>query len=56
MITFLDSPSAPKQSNGQKMAEALSEIAARGGLSEFGDGSQWQREERQDRTLPGRGE
>lgn len=38
------------------MAEALGEIAARGGLSEIGDASQWQREQRQDRTSPGRDE
>ena len=57
MITFLDAiPSTPKESDGQKMAEALREIAARGGLSELGDPSEWQRQQRQDRPLPGREE
>jgi hypothetical protein len=57
MITFLDPVATmPRQSDGQRMADALSEIAARGGLSGFGDASQWQREQRQDRTLPGRDE
>jgi hypothetical protein len=57
MITFLEAaPTTPKESDGQKMAEALCEIATRGGLSELGDAGEWQREQRQGRPLPGRGE
>lgn len=57
IITFLHAtPSNPKESDGQEMAAALREIAARGGLSAIDDASKWQREQRQDRPLPGRDE
>ena len=38
------------------MATALAAIADAGGLSEFGDPTDWQREIRVDRALPGRDE
>jgi hypothetical protein len=38
----------------QRALEALSRIAARGGLAGIADPSTWQREQRADRTLPGR--
>ena len=57
MITILaPTPLTSQRSDGAKMAEALREVAARGGLSGIGDASQWQREQRTDRPLPGRGE
>lgn len=56
IITFLGPSSPPTEPDGQQMAEALREISTRGGLSEFGDASQWQRDQRQDRPLPGRDE
>lgn len=39
---------------GQKMADALEKLASIKGLSDVTDPSTWQREERQDRELPGR--
>lgn len=41
---------------GGRMADALSAIANAGGLKGIEDPSQWQREIRTDRPLPGRGE
>lgn len=43
-----------KKSNGKKMAEILSRIAAVGGVSSIKDPSAWQSEIRKDRPLPGR--
>lgn len=55
MVTLLDPPtrSLPR-SDGVAAAAILAEIAARGGLTEFGDPLEWQREVRADRPLPGR--
>ena len=39
---------------GHRMAEALTSLASTGGLAEIGDPSEWQREIRSDRPLPGR--
>jgi len=36
--------------------QALRDLAARGGISSFGDALEWQRETRRDRALPGREE
>lgn len=41
-------------SNGKAMAEALEKLAAVGSLVEISDPAEWQRQERQDRVLPGR--
>lgn len=57
MVTLLESPREPRRlppSDGAAMADILAEIAARGGLKEFGDPLEWQREVRKDRPLPGR--
>lgn len=46
----------PDRSDGQRvaaMADALQRLATRGGLS-IADASTWQREQREDRPLPGR--
>jgi hypothetical protein len=51
-VTVLDS--ASNGSRGREMAEALEEIASRGGISSIPDPSAWQREIRQDRPLPDR--
>jgi hypothetical protein len=39
---------------GQKMADALEKLAALNALPDITDPEAWQRETRQDRTLPGR--
>lgn len=41
---------------GKRMAEALDKLASINALSEISDPSAWQRDERQDRQLPGRDE
>ena len=40
----------------QQAVQALRDLAARGGISSFGDALEWQRNARQDRVLPGREE
>src|SRR5438445_13140081 len=44
----------PNGSRGKEMADALAQIAARGGIASIPDPAAWQREIRQDRPLPGR--
>ncbi len=39
---------------GRRMAEALESLAQKGGVSGIANASDWQREQREDRTLPGR--
>ena len=51
-VTILDE-SRPA-SNGKAMAEALEELAAANSLAEIADPAEWEREQRQDRNLPGR--
>jgi hypothetical protein len=46
-----ESANAP---SGAKMAEALEKLAALGTLTRIADPVAWQREQRQDRVLPGR--
>jgi hypothetical protein len=41
--------------SGERLASALNEISAQGGLKSFGSNpSEWQREQRKDRSLTGR--
>lgn len=47
---------ASNPESGQSPVDVLKRIAARGGASSFGDASEWQRETREDRVLPGRDE
>ncbi|MEK7830217.1 MAG: hypothetical protein AAB401_03980 [Acidobacteriota bacterium] len=51
-VTILDQ--SKTASNGKAMAEALEKLAAAGSLAEITDPIEWQREQRQDRALPGR--
>jgi hypothetical protein len=54
-VTILDSPAEIDASTqGQRMAEALERLAATNALSHIKDPSEWQREIRKDRPLPGR--
>ena len=55
-VAILDEPTSltRKATQGQKMAEALEMLAALNALPDILDPVEWQREARQDRTLPGR--
>jgi hypothetical protein len=48
-------PLSPEDAaRGARMLEVLNALAARGGVPEYGDPVEWQREIRKDRPLPGR--
>lgn len=55
-VTILQSTatSSTAASNGKAMAEVLEKLAATNSVSEITDPSAWQRDQRQDRVLPGR--
>ena len=52
-VIVVEDASANGAGRGRKMAEALAKLAARGGLS-IDDPIAWQRQQREDRPLPGR--
>lgn len=52
-VTILEEE-VSQEERGRQMAEALSKLAESGAFSEIDDPSEWQREIRQDRPLPGR--
>lgn len=53
-VTVLYGNNKLPKSDGDKMADALAQIAARGGIKTIPDPLAWQREIRKDRPLPGR--
>ena len=55
-VTILDDSllRAQQHARGQRMAAALERLAAKGGLAHIADPVMWQRETRQDRSLPER--
>lgn len=54
-VTILkETDSSDRAIQGKKMAEALEKLAAVAAPSEITDPSAWQREQRQDRSLPDR--
>lgn len=53
-VTFAADPLELDESQGQHMADALASLAERGGPSSIGDALDWQRDQRDDRPLPGR--
>jgi hypothetical protein len=55
-VSILEEPASLTQraTQGQKMADALEKLAALNALPGITDPEAWQREARQDRTLPGR--
>lgn len=53
-VTFVGSAADVDESQGRRMADALERLAARGGPSAIGDALDWQRNQRNDRPLPGR--
>jgi hypothetical protein len=54
-VTLLAPPTSSAD-RGKRMAAALEEVAARGGLTGIADPLAWEREQRTDRALPGREE
>jgi hypothetical protein len=53
-VTIIGEPGSDEQQRGRRMADALGRLAARGGPGSISDPSDWQRDEREDRPLPGR--
>lgn len=53
-ITLLEEAAAMSDARSRAMAEALEALARAGGLSSIPDPSTWQRDIRQDRSLPQR--
>ena len=54
-VKILETPrDVDTTTQGQRMAKALERLAAANALSDIQDPSQWQREIRKDRPLPGR--
>jgi hypothetical protein len=55
-VSILEEPASLTQraTQGQKMADALEKLAVLNALRDVTDPEAWQREARQDRTLPGR--
>ncbi|MCI0486022.1 MAG: hypothetical protein L0229_05430 [Blastocatellia bacterium] len=54
-VTILQpAASSRPSSDGKAMAQALEKLAASGPLSGISEPSAWQREQREDRVLPGR--
>jgi len=51
-VTILNQPVV--ETSGRRMAEALERLALDGGVPSITDPVQWQREQREDREVPGR--
>lgn len=54
LVTFVGNKGDVDESRGRRMADALGRLAARGGPSIVGPATEWQRDLRADRPLPGR--
>lgn len=53
-VTILNQSGLAEETSGPPMAEALERLALKGGVSSITDPAQWQREQREDRNVPGR--
>jgi hypothetical protein len=55
-VTLLEqvTPAAPSSEQGQRMAAALEKVAASQAVEGIADPAAWERDTRQDRSLPGR--
>jgi hypothetical protein len=53
-VTIIGQPAPNDVPQGKRMADALGRLAERGGPSSISDALDWQREQREDRPLPGR--
>ena len=54
LVTILNQPVVETETGGRRMAEALERLALKGGVPSITDPAQWQREQREDRNVPGR--
>jgi hypothetical protein len=54
VVTVVSTDRLAGKPNGNRMAKALANIAARGGIKSIPDPVKWQRKMRRDRPLPGR--
>ena len=54
LVTIVDQLAAVDEKRGPRMAAVLERLAASGGVASITDPLKWQREQRQDRDLPGR--
>ena len=55
-VTIVSDSLSEGESRGRRMARALEGLAQKGGLSTIADASDWQRDQREERPLPGRTE
>ena len=55
-VTIVNDSLSDGDSRGRAMARALEDLAQNGGLSTIADASDWQRNQREERPLPGRTE
>jgi hypothetical protein len=55
-VTIVSDSLPDGESRGRRMARALEDLAQKGGVSTIADASDWQREQREERPLPGRTE
>lgn len=55
-VTIVSGSLTDGESRGRRMARALENIAQKGGLATIDDAADWQRDQRDERLLPGRTE
>lgn len=53
-VTFIGNSLQDGEQRGRLMADALERLAQKGGVSSIANASDWQREQREERELPGR--
>ena len=53
-VTILAQSNDDDATQGRRMADALERLATAGGTPSIGDAADWQRDQREDRPLPGR--
>lgn len=54
IVTIAEQRDLADKSGGSRMAAALERLARSGGVPSISDPVQWQREQREDRNIPGR--
>jgi hypothetical protein len=53
-VTVIQEPGGADEDRGRRMADILGKLANAGGVRSIADPVQWQREQREDRDIPGR--